>query len=63
MAETRRNQQGDPVPEFVDQMVISPHAFLRMVSALGNTVKQMQEQGMLGEAQAEAEAEAEAEAD
>jgi len=48
LSPTRRDQEDNPVPEFVDQMVMSPHAFLRMVSAMGDTVKQMQEKGMLG---------------
>jgi len=50
LSPTRRDKEGNPAPEFVDQMVMSPHAFLRMVSALGATVKQMQDKGLLGEA-------------
>jgi len=54
LSPTRRDKEGNPVPEFVDQMVMSPHAFLRMVSALGSTVKQMQDKGLLGNAEAPA---------
>ena len=50
LSPTRRDQEGNPVPQFVDQLVMSPAAFLRMVSALGSTVKQMQDKGMLGRA-------------
>ena len=47
LSPTGRDKEGNPAPQFVDQVVMSPAAFLRMVAALGNTVKQMQEQGML----------------
>ena len=47
LSPTRRDDQGNPVPQFVDQLVMSPAAFLRMVGALGNTVRQMQEKGLL----------------
>ncbi|MBL6959315.1 MAG: hypothetical protein ISR52_10065 [Rhodospirillales bacterium] len=50
LSPTGRDKEGNPVPGFVDQLVMSPHAFLRMVSALGDTVKQMQDKGMLGSA-------------
>lgn len=50
LSPTRRDKEGNPTPQFVDQMVMSPHAFLRMVSALGDTVKQMQDKGLLGNA-------------
>ena len=49
LSPTKRDKESNPVPQFVDQMVMSPHAFLRMVSALGDTVKQMRDKGMLGE--------------
>ncbi len=52
LSPTGRDKEGNPVPQFVDQMVMSPHAFLRMVSALGATVKQMQDKGLLGAAPA-----------
>ena len=47
LSPTRRDQEGNPVPQFVDQLVMSPAAFLRMVSALGDTVKQMHDKGLL----------------
>ena len=50
LSPTERDKEGNPVPQFVDQMVMSPHAFLRMVSALGATVKQMQDKGLLSAA-------------
>ncbi|NQU57818.1 MAG: hypothetical protein HQ513_11325 [Rhodospirillales bacterium] len=49
LSATGRDKEGNPAPEFVSQLVMSPHAFLRMVSALGDTVKQMQDKGMLGD--------------
>ncbi len=52
LSPTRRDKEGAPLPQFVDQMVMSPHAFLRMVSALGQTVKQMQDKGLLAAAEA-----------
>ena len=54
LSPTRRDQEGNPVPQFVDQLVMSAPAFLRMVGALGQTVKQMQEKGLMGKAEAEA---------
>ncbi len=48
LSPTGLDKEGNPAPEFVDQMVMSPHAFLRMVSAMGATVKQMQDKGILG---------------
>lgn len=53
LSPTGRDKEGNPAPQFVEQLVMSPHAFLRMVSALGTTVKQMQDNGLLGEAQAD----------
>ena len=47
LSPTRRDQDGSPVPQFVDQLVMSPPAFMRMVNALGATMKQMQEKGLL----------------
>lgn len=47
LSPTRRDKEGNPVPQFVDQMVMSPQAFLRMVSALGDTLKQMQDKGLI----------------
>lgn len=57
LSPTRRDKEGNPVPQFVDQLVMSPHAFLRMVSAMGQTVKQMQDNGLLSSADAAAPAE------
>lgn len=54
LSPTGRDKEGNPTPQFVEQLVMSPHAFLRMVSALGTTVKQMQDKGMLGDGKAEA---------
>lgn len=49
LSPTQRDKENNPVPQFVDQMVMSPRAFLRMVSALGATVKKMQDNGLLGD--------------
>lgn len=53
----RRTKEGQPVPELVDQLVMSPRAFMRMVGALGETLKQMQEKGIIGKKDEEAAAE------
>jgi len=47
LSPTRRDQEGNPVPQFVDQLVMSPQAFMRMVKALGDTLKQMQDKGLI----------------
>ena len=62
LSPTRRDDKGNPVPQFVDQLVMSPAAFLRLVNALGGTVRQMQEKGLLrsGEAAGETEGDGEA---
>jgi len=55
LSPTRRDQDGNPVPQFVDQLVMSPPAFMRMVNALGETMNQMQEKGLLKSAEEGAE--------
>ena len=62
LSATRRDDDGNPVPEFTDQLVMSPAAFLRMVSAMGDTIRQMQEQGLLGSADEAATTNGESEA-
>ena len=47
LSPTRRDKEGNPVPQFVDQLVMSPAAFSRMVSALGQTIQQMKEKGLI----------------
>ena len=47
LSPTRRDKEGNPVPQFVDQLVMSPVAFGRLVQALGQTVQQMQKQGLI----------------
>ena len=56
LSPTRRDQEGNPVPQFVDQLVMSPHAFMRVVGALGSTLKQMQEKGLVSAGGGEAAA-------
>jgi len=43
----RRTEEGEPQPEFVEQLVMSPEAFMRMVRALSATVEQMRDGGLL----------------
>lgn len=52
LSPTGLGDDGQPSAEFVDQLVMSPAAFLRMVSAMGATVRQMQERGLIGDAPA-----------
>lgn len=47
LSATSRDDAGNPPPEFVGQVVMSPRAFMRMANAMGETLKQMQEKGMV----------------
>lgn len=47
LSPTRRDADGNPVPEFTEQLVMSPAAFGRMVTALGQTVNKLKDQGLL----------------
>lgn len=47
LSPTRRDEEGNPVPQFVEQLVMSPAAFGRMVTALGQTVSQMRDKGLI----------------
>ena len=58
LSPVRRDKEGNPVPEFVEQLVMSPEAFLRMFRSLAGTVQEMQNKGILrrreeGEAEGE----------
>lgn len=44
---TRRTDDGVPAAEFVEQLVMSPRGFMRMVSALGQTLQGLEEQGLV----------------
>jgi hypothetical protein len=54
MSPTGRDQDGNPVPEFVEQLVMSPRAFMRLVGALSQTLQGMEDKGLIsrGESQA-----------
>ena len=56
LSAVRRDDDGNPVPEFVEQLVMSPDAFLRMFRSLAGTVNEMQKQGILKVAEGEGEA-------
>lgn len=60
LSATWRDEDGNPVPELSEQLVMSPAAFGRMVTALGQTVKKMRENGMLVEVDGSADDETEA---
>ena len=47
LSPTGRDKKGNPVPQFVDQLVMSPVAFGRMIQAMGQTVQQFQEKGLI----------------
>lgn len=47
MSPTQRNQDGEVVPEFVQQLVMSPRAFMRMVRVLGETIQTMEDKGVI----------------
>lgn len=45
---THRNKaDGQPAVEIVSQLVMSPHAFLRVADALGRTLREMKEKGLV----------------
>lgn len=54
MSADRRDDDGNPVPQFVEQLVMSPRAFMRVVGALSRTLQGMEEKGLIsrGEEQA-----------
>lgn len=54
MSATRRDDDGNPVPEFVEQLVMSPRAFMRLVGALSQTLQGMEEKGLITRGEAEA---------
>ena len=47
MSPTSRDKEGNPVPEFVEQLVMSPRAFMRLVGALSQTLQGMEEKGLI----------------
>ena len=53
LSAVRRDDDGNPVPEFVSQLVMSPEAFLRMFRSLAGTVQELQKQGILKVAEGE----------
>lgn len=53
LSPVRRDKEGNPVPEFVEQLVMSPEAFLRMFRSLAGTVQEMQNKGILQRRQEE----------
>jgi hypothetical protein len=57
MSAIRRDDKGNPVPEFVEQLVMSPRAFMRVVAALSQTLQGMEEKGLINRAAAESAAE------
>ena len=47
MSPTRRDDENRPSAEFVEQLVMSPKAFMRLVAALSQTLKGMEEKGLI----------------
>ena len=47
LSPTVRDKEGNPVPQLVDQLVMSPVAFGRMVQSMGQTIQQLQKQGLI----------------
>ena len=43
----RRGANGESVPEFAKQLVMTPNSFLRMVTAIGGSLDQLKEKGLL----------------
>ncbi len=63
LSATRRTEDGGQPPEFVTQLVMSPDAFLRMIRGLGETVRTLQERGVLVRTDGDGEAAAAAAGD
>jgi len=55
MSPTQRDEDGNPAPQFVEQLVMSPRAFMRVVSALSQTLKGMEEKGLINRGGADTE--------
>jgi hypothetical protein len=47
MSPTLREENGQPTPAFVQQLVMSPAAFMRLVGSLGTTLKNLEKRGLL----------------
>ncbi len=45
MSPTLRSEDGTPTTEFVQQLVMTPVGFIRMVNTMRNTMKAMQDKG------------------
>ncbi|RVU35106.1 hypothetical protein EOI86_19995 [Hwanghaeella grinnelliae] len=54
MSPTTRDKEGNPVPEFVEQLVMSPRAFMRLVGALSQTLQGMEEKGLISRTEQQA---------
>ena len=48
LSAVQRGEDGNPLPVATQQLVMSPRAFMRMVSAMSETLRSMDEKGMLG---------------
>ncbi len=55
MSPTRRDDENRPEAEFVEQLVMSPRAFMRVVAALSQTLKGMEEKGLINRNSADEE--------
>jgi len=47
LSPSERTKEGAPVPEFVDQLVMSPHAFVRILGVMNKTLEQMKANGIV----------------
>jgi len=45
LSATQRNKDGDPIPEIVTQLVMSPRGFGRLATMVNETMKRLQQTG------------------
>lgn len=53
LSAVHRDENGNPEPITTQQLVMSPRAFMRMVGAMSETIRSMDEKGMLGKSDQE----------
>lgn len=47
LSPTEKNEQGGLEPQFIQQIVMSQDAFLRMINSIGASVESLKERGVL----------------
>ncbi|MEM7404335.1 MAG: hypothetical protein AAF458_03535 [Pseudomonadota bacterium] len=47
LSAAERDEEGNPLPEVQEQLVLAPEGFMQMFGTLANTIQQMEEDGLL----------------